>query len=83
MRLLRTGATQGTPYRYNIKNVTPKDAGFYTCIAGNILGETVSSAYLEISGTDSVFNQSYIKHLLLMNVFVMNHVVTFHSGWAR
>eukprot|EP00090_Calanus_glacialis_P022863 TRINITY_DN35200_c0_g1_i1.p1 TRINITY_DN35200_c0_g1~~TRINITY_DN35200_c0_g1_i1.p1 ORF type:complete len:139 (+),score=4.03 TRINITY_DN35200_c0_g1_i1:19-435(+) len=85
VRLLRTGATQGTPYRYTIRKVTPQDAGFYSCIAGNILGETVSSAYLEISGADTAFSQSCLKYFLLMyvHVFVMNHVVTFHSGWAR
>eukprot|EP00092_Neocalanus_flemingeri_P102568 GFUD01131197.1.p1 GENE.GFUD01131197.1~~GFUD01131197.1.p1 ORF type:complete len:189 (+),score=21.46 GFUD01131197.1:100-666(+) len=53
MRLLRTGATQGTPYRYTIRKVTPHDSGFYSCVAGNILGETVSSAFLEINGTPS------------------------------
>ncbi len=26
---------------------SPLDEGFYTCVAGNILGETVSSAYLQ------------------------------------
>ena len=54
MRLLRTGATQGTPYRYTIRRVTSQDSGFYSCVAGNILGETVSSAYLEINGTPSL-----------------------------
>ena len=29
--------------------VSPPDSGFYSCVAGNILGESVSSAYLEIS----------------------------------
>jgi len=54
VRLLRTGATQGTPYRYIIRRVTPQDSGFYSCAAGNILGETVSSAYLQISGAPSL-----------------------------
>jgi len=27
--------------------LSPVDEGFYTCVAGNILGETVSTAYLQ------------------------------------
>jgi len=49
MRLLRTARTHGTPYSFRVRNVSPNDEGFYTCIAGNIVGETVSSAYLEVS----------------------------------
>merc|ERR1719410_2423787 len=49
VRLLRTGASAGTPYSYYINKVSPPDSGFYSCVAGNILGESVSSAYLEIS----------------------------------
>lgn len=51
MRLLRTGATQGNPYGYTVRRVESGDAGFYSCVAGNILGETVSSAYLAINGS--------------------------------
>ena len=29
--------------------VTPGDSGFYSCVAGNILGESVSTAHLAIS----------------------------------
>jgi hypothetical protein len=54
MTLLRTGATQGTPYRFTVRNVDPNDSGFYSCVAGNILGETVSSAYLQVNGTNSL-----------------------------
>eukprot|EP00092_Neocalanus_flemingeri_P102569 GFUD01131198.1.p1 GENE.GFUD01131198.1~~GFUD01131198.1.p1 ORF type:complete len:189 (+),score=21.37 GFUD01131198.1:100-666(+) len=68
MRLLRTGATQGTPYRYTIRKVTPHDSGFYSCVAGNILGETVSSAFLEINGTPSHNQNIY----LLMAAIVVN-----------
>ena len=77
VRLLRTGASAGTPYSYyinkvntaalitcQIKNpssfltsrndldlfqVSPADSGFYSCVAGNILGESVSTAHLAIS----------------------------------
>jgi len=51
MRLLRTGATQGNPFGYTVRRVNPNDAGFYSCVVGNILGETVSSAYLEINSS--------------------------------
>lgn len=47
--LLRTGASMGNPYSYIIKDVSYEDEGFYSCVAGNTLGETVSSAFLEIS----------------------------------
>jgi len=49
VKLLRTGATQGTPYSYSIRRVGPQDRGLYSCVAGNILGETVSTAFLDIS----------------------------------
>ena len=29
--------------------VTPGDSGFYSCVAGNILGESVSTAHLAIN----------------------------------
>merc|ERR1719341_2257709 len=48
MRPLITG---GNPYGYTVRRVNPNDAGFYSCVVGNILGETVSSAYLEINSS--------------------------------
>jgi len=50
MRLLRTASDTGDPYSFRIHKVDGLDEGFYTCVAGNILGETLSSAYLEING---------------------------------
>jgi len=50
--LLRTGSSMGNPYSYAITAVSVKDEGFYSCVAGNTLGETVSSAFLEISAAD-------------------------------
>jgi len=47
--LLRTGADMGNPYSYTIKAVSYSDEGFYSCVAGNTLGETISSAFLQIS----------------------------------
>ena len=34
--------------------VDVSDSGFYSCVAGNILGESVSTAYLEINRTSSL-----------------------------
>lgn len=48
-RLLRTGSTSGNPYSFIVKDVSWLDEGFYTCMAGNTIGETVSQAYLHIS----------------------------------
>jgi len=49
VRILRTAASKGNPYSFVVKSVSYPDEGFYSCIAGNTLGETVSSAYLEIA----------------------------------
>jgi len=49
-QLLRTGASTGNPYHYVIKDVSFEDEGFYSCVAGNTLGETASTAYLQIAG---------------------------------
>ena len=67
MTLLRTGATQGTPYRYTVKNVAPNNSGFYSCVAGNILGETVSSAYLQVNGANSLI---YDVRLFFVGVLI-------------
>ena len=76
MRLLRTGATKGTPYHYKVKNVTPKDSGYYSCVAGNILGETVLSAFLEVNGAQSTYvNIHVIILLFFIHVMVMNNIV--------
>ena len=40
-----TGDRSLTP----VLQVTPGDSGFYSCVAGNILGESVSTAHLAIS----------------------------------
>merc|ERR1712002_680085 len=49
-KLLTKGSGfSGNPYAYVIQDVSHDDEGFYQCMAGNILGETVSQAYLQIS----------------------------------
>jgi len=74
MRLLRTGATQGNPYGYTVRRVNPNDAGFYSCVAGNILGETVSSAYLEINSSPCVHVPSLDAYLLLGLAIAQTHI---------
>ena len=72
MTLLRTGATLGTPYRYMVKNVDPNDSGFYSCVAGNLLGETVSSAYLQVNGTNSLIYDAsliFVAVLISLSIF--------------
>ena len=50
MHLLRKGTDPGNPYSFTIHGVDAEDTGLYSCVAGNILGETVETAYLLISG---------------------------------
>jgi len=74
MRLLRTGATQGNPYQYTMRRVNPNDAGFYSCVAGNILGETVSSAYLEINSSPRAHVPSLAASLLIGLTLAQTHI---------
>ena len=37
-----------------------RDSGFYSCVAGNILGESVSTAYLEINQAGLVVGGSWV-----------------------
>ena len=40
-----------------LQDISYPDEGFYSCVAGNTLGETVSSAYLEIAAaTQNILN---------------------------
>lgn len=74
MRLLRTGATQGNPYSYSVRRVRPNDAGFYSCVAGNILGETISSAYLEINSSPPSQASPIAAYLLLGLALTQTHI---------
>jgi len=74
MRLLRTGATQGNPYQFTVRRVGPDDAGFYSCVAGNILGDTVSSAYLEINSSPRAPLPSLPLLVVLGMVLAHNHI---------
>ena len=35
--------------------VKPTDEGLYTCVAGNVLGQAVASAYLEVNSASRLF----------------------------
>jgi len=71
VRLLRTGATAGTPYSYTVYRVDKSDSGFYSCVAGNILGESVSSAYLEINSKPSLQPQNLL--VLILTILHIYH----------
>ena len=43
-----------------VLQVDGTDSGFYSCVAGNILGESVSSAYLEINSTTSLLAWNWL-----------------------
>ena len=51
--LLRKGTDPGDPYSYQIQSVDTEDTGLYSCVAGNILGETIHTAYLEVNRTNN------------------------------
>merc|ERR1711976_348084 len=71
VRLLRTGASAGTPYMYHINKVSEVDSGFYSCVAGNILGESVSSAYLEINKSSALQPET-----LMLAIIILAHILT-------
>merc|ERR1712001_76280 len=80
VRLLRTGASAGTPYRYSINKVDVSDTGFYSCVAGNILGESVSSAYLEINRTSSLVPWPWLA-LVVLSLLLQccQHITTLNT----
>merc|ERR1711915_519300 len=49
LQLLRKGTDPGDPYSISIEKVDPDHTGLYSCIAGNILGETIETAFLQIN----------------------------------
>ena len=49
---MRRGTDPGDPYSYTIYDVDTEDTGLYSCVAGNILGESVQVAYLLVNSDD-------------------------------
>ena len=57
--ILRTGTDPGDPYSYTLTNVDQYDTGLYSCVAGNILGETTETAYLLVNQASDYRSSSY------------------------
>jgi len=57
--ILRTGTDPGDPYSYTLTNVDQYDTGLYSCVAGNILGESVETAYLLVNHAIACTTISY------------------------
>ena len=49
LQLLRKGTDPGDPYSFSIEGVAQDHTGLYSCVAGNILGETIETAFLQIN----------------------------------
>ena len=49
LQLLRKGTDPGDPYSISIEKVDHDHIGLSSCVAGNILGETVETAFLQIN----------------------------------
>ena len=89
--MLRTGASAGTPYSYyinKVKKIIPEDfyetcyfqvstadSGIYSCVAGNILGESVSTAYLDVS----LVSRCQLERLLLP-IIILSHIMI--NSWT-
>lgn len=54
-KLIKTASSSGDPHTHNIKKVAATDEGLYTCVAGNVLGQAVASAYLEVNSANRPF----------------------------
>ena len=61
--LLRRGTDPGDPYSYTISDVDTDDTGLYSCLAGNILGETVHTAYLLVNNCNMLGHKMLICQL--------------------
>ena len=48
--------------------VSPADSGFYSCVAGNILGESVSTAHLAISLAPSLHVASMCHVMMALSL---------------
>ena len=72
LTLLRAGTDPGDPYSYTLTGVDQFDGGFYSCTAGNILGESVETAFLQISGADRIVDSACIGFCLLFTALTTN-----------
>ena len=75
--LLRKGTDPGDPYSYLIHSVDTQDTGLYSCVAGNILGETIHTAYLEVNNTNKPGRWSALnsaENCQLSQIFRSSHL---------
>ena len=71
VELLRKGTDPGDPYSYTISDVDTEDTGLYSCVAGNILGETVHVAHLQVGGACcQLTHQTQTEHKILTLIFL-------------
>ncbi|XP_076295866.1 fibroblast growth factor receptor homolog 1 isoform X3 [Lasioglossum baleicum] len=77
---VKSGVDTQNPELLILYNVTEKDEGWYTCIAQNNLGETFSSAYLQV--VDSLENLVPIpaKPQILVNILAAVLFIFFAVG---
>ena len=64
--LIKTASSSGDPHVHVIKDVKATDEGLYTCIAGNVLGQSTASAYLEVNGAISDHRMQLQQRLLTL-----------------
>ena len=64
--ILRKGTDPGDPYTYQIERVETKDTGLYSCVAGNILGETSYQGYNQQIYTENVIMMVTVMMLMMM-----------------
>jgi len=72
--LLRRGTDPGDPYSYTISDVDTDDTGLYSCLAGNILGETVHTAYLLVNNCNMLVSNAIIVMLSLILLVLVSAV---------
>ena len=79
------------PYQHQhiLLQVGPTDSGFYSCVAGNILGESVSSAYLEINSSPYVTAGHWMVVMVVASLLLQHHHINtlaertlWHRQWA-
>jgi len=75
VELLRKGTDPGDPYSYTISDVDTEDTGLYSCVAGNILGETVHVAHLQVNFSNKLVNKCVIVMMM------MNTGLQFYRWW--
>ena len=58
--LLQKATDPGNPYFLKIEGVAKHHTGLYSCVAGNPLGETIETAFLQVNKGESISRYSYL-----------------------